>query len=80
MNPVLAVTGGVEALLAPFGCPGLNLAAITAGLAARADAHPDAGRRWVAGAWAVCSMWWWACSGPARCRCSRRCPGSSWPR
>ncbi|MGE0733109.1 MAG: benzoate/H(+) symporter BenE family transporter, partial [Acidimicrobiia bacterium] len=52
MNPVLAVTGGVGALLAPFGCPGLNLAAITAGLAAGPDAHPDAGRRWVAGAWA----------------------------
>ncbi|MCC6436788.1 MAG: benzoate/H(+) symporter BenE family transporter [Acidimicrobiales bacterium] len=52
MNPVLAVTGAAGALLAPFGCPGLNLAAITAGLATGPDAHPDPARRYLAGVWA----------------------------
>lgn len=52
MNPILAVTGAVGAALAPFGCPGLNLAAITAGLATGPDAHPDPARRYTAGVWA----------------------------
>ncbi len=52
MNPILVVTGGLGALLAPLGCPGLNLAAITAGLACGPDAHPDPRRRYQAGLWA----------------------------
>ncbi len=49
MNRILTVTGGFGLLLAPFGGPGLNLAAITAGIATGPDAHPDADRRWLAG-------------------------------
>jgi benzoate membrane transport protein len=57
MNPILVVTGGVGAALAVFGCPGLNLAAITAGLATGPDAHPDPQRRYIAGIWAgVCYL------------------------
>lgn len=49
MNKILSVTGGIGAALAAFGCPGINLAAITAGFAAGPDAHPDPKRRYVAG-------------------------------
>jgi len=36
-------------LLAPFGAHGVNLAAITAAICSGPEAHPDPGRRWVAG-------------------------------
>jgi benzoate membrane transport protein len=49
MDRILTVTGGVGALFAPFGSPGLNLAAITAGIATGEDAHPDPHRRYTAG-------------------------------
>jgi benzoate membrane transport protein len=52
MDRVLVVTGGIGAALAPFGCPGLNLAAVTAGLATGPEAHHDASRRYQAGLWA----------------------------
>ena len=35
---------------APFGAHAINLAAITAALAAGPDAHPDPARRWIASA------------------------------
>jgi benzoate membrane transport protein len=49
MNRILAVTGGLGVPLALLGGPGLNLAAITAGLATGPDAHPDEHQRWKAG-------------------------------
>ncbi len=52
MDRILGVTGVATALLAPFGGSGVNLAAITAGLATGDDAHPDPEKRWVTGVWA----------------------------
>lgn len=49
MNAILSVTGAIGAGLAAFGCPGINLAAITAGFATGPDAHPDSERRYIAG-------------------------------
>jgi benzoate membrane transport protein len=43
-----SVTGGLSALIAPFGGLTVNLAAITAALTAGPEAHPDPERRWVA--------------------------------
>lgn len=48
-RPAMLVTGVGSALGAPFGGHAINLAAISAALAAAPDAEPDAGRRWVAG-------------------------------
>jgi benzoate membrane transport protein len=44
----LLVTSGVSALSAPFGGHAVNLAAISAALAASDEAHPDPRRRWLA--------------------------------
>jgi benzoate membrane transport protein len=44
----MAVTGVATAVTAPAGGHALNLAAITASLAASPDADPDPGRRWIA--------------------------------
>jgi benzoate membrane transport protein len=44
----MAVTGAATAVAAPAGGHALNLAAITASLAASPDADPDPGRRWIA--------------------------------
>ena len=44
----LRATGLVSRLAAPVGGHAVNLAAITAALAAGPDAHPDPDRRWVA--------------------------------
>ena len=44
----LLVTAGVSAAAAPFGGHAVNLAAISAALAASNDAHPDPRRRWLA--------------------------------
>jgi benzoate membrane transport protein len=49
MDRILGVTGGIGAIMALFGSPGLNLAAITAGMATGPDAHPDPKRRYTAG-------------------------------
>ncbi len=46
---LLLGTGLMSVIVAPFGAPGVNLAAITAALCTSADAHPDASRRWVVG-------------------------------
>jgi benzoate membrane transport protein len=46
---LIGATGGVSVLLAPFGSPGVNLAAITAAICAGPQGHPDPGRRYVAG-------------------------------
>jgi benzoate membrane transport protein len=44
----LLVTSGVSAVAAPFGGHAVNLAAISAALAASEEAHPDPRKRWVA--------------------------------
>lgn len=49
-RPLLVATGAVSALLAPFGMPVVNLAAITAALAAGEEAGPDRSRRWIVAA------------------------------
>ncbi|WP_377268819.1 benzoate/H(+) symporter BenE family transporter [Peterkaempfera sp. SMS 1(5)a] len=48
LRPVLATTGIATMAGAPFGGHAVNLAAITAALAAGPDAHPDPRRRWIA--------------------------------
>ena len=48
-RPTLAVTGGSAGLASVFGGHAVNLAAITAALAAGPDAGPDPRRRWIAG-------------------------------
>jgi benzoate membrane transport protein len=49
LRPVLLTTGGLTVVGAPFGVIGINLAAITAALAAGPEAGPDPARRWPAG-------------------------------
>ena len=48
-GPVIAWSSAVSALLAPFGCHGLNLAAITAAICTGHEAHEDPAKRYVAG-------------------------------
>ncbi|GAB2834743.1 benzoate/H(+) symporter BenE family transporter [Actinocorallia aurea] len=48
LRPILVSTGAATAVGAPFGGHAINLAAITAQLAAGPDAHPDPARRWIA--------------------------------
>lgn len=45
---VMSITGIGTVLVAPFGGHGINLAAISAALAAGPSAHPDTKRRWIA--------------------------------
>lgn len=51
--PVSAL-GGASLLLAPFGCHGVVLAAITAAMCTGPEAHPDRAQRWKAGVVAAC--------------------------
>jgi len=46
---VIAVSSGVGLLAAPFGAHSITLAAITAAICSGKEAHPDPGRRYVAG-------------------------------
>lgn len=48
VGPIFVVTGAASAITALFGGHLVNLAAITAALAAGPDAHPDPSRRWIA--------------------------------
>jgi benzoate membrane transport protein len=48
LRPALVTTGAATVVGAPFGAHAINLAAITAALAAGPDAHPDPARRWIA--------------------------------
>ncbi|MFC5143165.1 benzoate/H(+) symporter BenE family transporter [Streptomyces aureoversilis] len=52
VSPLLTWTGIVNAVLAPFGCFGLNLAAITAAICTGEEAHRDPRRRYLASVWA----------------------------
>ena len=49
ISPIIASTGALTILLAPFGAFALNLAAITAAIAMSPEAHPDPKRRYIAG-------------------------------
>ncbi|MFJ7205091.1 benzoate/H(+) symporter BenE family transporter [Streptomyces sp. NPDC098789] len=52
VSPLITWTGTTNLLLAPFGCFGLNLAAITAAICTGREAHEDPDRRYLAGVWA----------------------------
>ncbi|MEV0581402.1 benzoate/H(+) symporter BenE family transporter [Nonomuraea sp. NPDC050310] len=56
LRPVLLATGAASVAGAAFGGHAINLAAITAALAAGPDASPDPGRRWIASVTAGASM------------------------
>lgn len=45
---LIGSTGAAAVLMAPFGSPGVNLAAITAAICSGPEAHPDPRRRYVA--------------------------------
>ena len=47
-SPIVSASAVGSALLAPFGCHGLNLAAVTASLCTGREAHEEPGRRYVA--------------------------------
>lgn len=47
-SPIVSASAVGSALLAPFGCHGLNLAAVTATLCTGREAHEEPGRRYVA--------------------------------
>ena len=46
---LIGATGGISVLLAPFGSPGINIAAITAAICTSPESHPDPRRRYPAG-------------------------------
>ncbi|WP_313140778.1 benzoate/H(+) symporter BenE family transporter [Leclercia sp.] len=50
VSPLIVVTGGMALLLSPFGVYSICIAAITAAICQSPDAHPDAGKRWLAAA------------------------------
>ncbi|MEV6596888.1 benzoate/H(+) symporter BenE family transporter [Actinoplanes sp. NPDC051346] len=52
VSPLIGWTGAVNVALAPFGCFGLNLAAITAAICTGEEAHPDRRQRYLASVWA----------------------------
>ncbi|OLT48386.1 hypothetical protein BJF85_12745 [Saccharomonospora sp. CUA-673] len=52
LSPVIGTTGVANLLLAPFGCFGLNLAAITAAICTGPQALEDRNRRYIAAVWA----------------------------
>ena len=49
LRPALVYTGAATVVTAPLGGYTINLAAISAALAAGPTSHPDPARRWVAG-------------------------------
>jgi benzoate membrane transport protein len=48
-GPVIVWSSALSALLAPFGCHGLNLASITAAICTGPEAHEDPAKRYIAG-------------------------------
>ncbi|WP_328904002.1 benzoate/H(+) symporter BenE family transporter [Streptomyces sp. NBC_00441] len=52
VSPLMTWTGAANAVLAPFGAFGLNLAAITAAICTGDEAHPDRDKRYLAAVWA----------------------------
>lgn len=56
-TPLVTLTGLCSTVLAPFGCHGVNLAAITAAICTGPEAHADPAKRYVAGvACAACYL------------------------
>lgn len=49
VNGILGYTGSIQALLAPFGCVSVSLAAISAAVSLDEQAHPDPSKRYIAG-------------------------------
>ena len=49
VNGILGYTGAIQALLAPFGCVSVTLAAISAAVSLDEQAHPDPSKRYIAG-------------------------------
>ncbi len=49
VNSILGWTGITQAVLAPFGCFSVNLAAISAAVSLDAQVHPDPAKRYIAG-------------------------------
>lgn len=50
VSPLIIFTGALALLLSPFGVYSICIAAITAAICQSPDAHPDAGKRWLAAA------------------------------
>lgn len=50
VSPLIVFTGVLALLLSPFGVYSICIAAITAAICQSPDAHPDAGKRWLAAA------------------------------
>ncbi|MBE3512563.1 benzoate/H(+) symporter BenE family transporter [Enterobacter cloacae complex sp. I2] len=50
VSPLIVATGGLALVLSPFGVYSICIAAITAAICQSPDAHPDAGKRWLAAA------------------------------
>ncbi|KAF1040220.1 MAG: Inner membrane protein YdcO [Delftia tsuruhatensis] len=48
-NPIVTLTGLGSLLMAPFGSPAFNIAAITAAICTGKEAHEEPSRRWIAG-------------------------------
>jgi benzoate membrane transport protein len=56
-SPLIATTGGLSMLLAPFGSHGITLAAITAAICTGPEAHDDHSKRYTAALWCgVCYL------------------------
>ncbi|WP_018680882.1 benzoate/H(+) symporter BenE family transporter [Actinokineospora enzanensis] len=51
VSPLIGWTGAANFVLAPFGCYGINLAAITAAICTGSQAHEDPDRRYIAAVW-----------------------------
>ncbi|MEH4263680.1 benzoate/H(+) symporter BenE family transporter [Klebsiella aerogenes] len=50
VSPLIVFTGALALLFSPFGVYSVCIAAITAAICQSPDAHPDAGKRWLAAA------------------------------
>ncbi|CZT29933.1 benzoate/H(+) symporter BenE family transporter [Pseudomonas cerasi] len=51
VSPLISVTGFASLLTAPFGCHGINLAAISAAICTSPHAHEDKSKRYTAAIW-----------------------------
>ncbi|WEF26195.1 benzoate/H(+) symporter BenE family transporter [Klebsiella aerogenes] len=54
VSALIVFTGALALILSPFGVYSICIAAITAAICQSPDAHPDAGKRWLAAAAAGC--------------------------
>ena len=49
VNQLIGWTGTIQAILSPFGCYSVNIAAISAAISLDDQAHPDPAKRYIAG-------------------------------